>query len=376
MTAHTACSAQPAEKEGDIVMRRSEPLKIIGAGPAGLAAAIHLAKNGCRVIVYEKNPDVGMRFHNDFQGLENWTTEDDVLSFLRSMSIEADFYCKPVYGGLLYGPSEHAAIHSAEPLVYLVKRGSSRDTLDRSLKRQALDSGVRIEFNTTVPAGEGDVIATGPKKPDMFAVGLVFDTDVADTAVIVLNNDIAPKGYAYLLAADGRGTLATVLYAHFDRCDQYLDKAVATFRGILDFELRNPARFSGFGNFFLKKSAFDKGRRLVGEAAGFQDFLFGFGIRYAITSGYLAAKSIIEDIDYDHLWKLGFSKQLKMSALNRRLYEMFGNFAYNNLVKKTIASGNPRRLWQRFYNTSFRGILRNNDIKEEAACDTTLLSGH
>ncbi len=368
--------AERGEERHGTFMRRSEPAKIIGAGPAGLAAAINLAKNGCGAIVYEKNPDVGMRFHNDFQGIENWTTEDDVLSFLRSMSIEIDFHCKPIYGGLLYGPSESAAIHSDKPLFYLVKRGSAPDTLDHSLKRQALDSGVRIEFSTAAPSGEGDVIATGPRKPDMFAVGIVFDTDIGDTAVIVLNNDVAPKGYAYLLASGGRGTLATVLYAHFDRCDQYLDKAVATFRGILDFDLRNPARFSGFGNFFLRKSALENGQRLVGEAAGFQDFLFGFGIRYAITSGYLAAKSIIEDVDYDRLWKLRFSKQLKISALNRRLYEMFGNFAYNSLVKKTISSGNPRRLWQRFYNTSFRGILRDNDMKEEAACDTTLLPGH
>ncbi len=357
-------------------MRRSEPVKIIGAGPAGLSSAISLARSGCSVIVYEKSADVGMRFHNDFQGLENWTADDDVLTSLRSMSIEVDFYCKPVYRGMLCGPSDNAPVRSNEPLFYLIKRGNAPDTLDYSLKRQALDSGVRIEFNTTVPLGDGDVIATGPRRSDMFAVGIVFDTNIDDTAVIVLDNDIAPKGYAYLLTADGRGTLATVLYAHFGRRDQYLDKAVTKFLGLFDFEIRNPARFSGFGNFFLKRSALDKGQRLVGEAAGFQDFLFGFGIRYAITSGYLAAKSIVESIDYDLLWKASFSRQLKMSALNRRLYEMFGNFAYNNLVKKTIASNNPRRLWQRFYNSSFRGILHGNGPREEAACDTTILSGH
>jgi flavin-dependent dehydrogenase len=357
-------------------MRRSEPVKIIGAGPAGLATAINLAKNGRSVVVYEKNPDVGMRFHDDFQGLENWTTAEDVLSFLRSMSIEIDFYCKPVYRGLLCGPSESAPIQADEPLFYLIKRGNARETLDHCLKRQALDSGVRIEFNTAIPSGYGDVVATGPRRPDMFAVGIVFDTDIDDTAVIVLDNDIAPKGYAYLLAADGRGTLATVLYTNFDRCEQYFGRAVDKFSGLFDLELRNPAKFSGFGNFFLKKTAFDKGQRLVGEAAGFQDFLFGFGIRYAITSGYLAARSIIEEIDYDLLWKPRFGKQLKMSALNRRLYEMFGNFAYDRLVKKTIASGNPRRLWHRFYNASFRGILGSGRVKEEAACDTTLLSGH
>jgi flavin-dependent dehydrogenase len=356
-------------------MRREEPVKIVGAGPSGLTAAIALAKEGLKVVVYEKNADVGMRFHNDFQGLENWTTEDDVLDFIRSMSIEVDFFCRPSYGGLLSGPSGHAQIHSNEPLFYIVKRGRGHDTLDHSLKQQAIACGVRIEFNALVPPGEGDVVATGPLKPRMFAAGIVFDTDIADAAAIILDNDVAPKGYAYFLAADGRATLATVLYAHFDKCEQCLERAVSAFRKNLDFKLVNPKKFSGFGSFFVKKSAFEKGQRFVGEAAGFQDFLFGFGIRYAITSGHLAAKSIIDGVDYDRLWKLRLSKQLKMSALNRRLYEMFGNVAYSQLVRRTIGSSNPRALWRRFYNASFRGILRDIVVKEDPPCDAALRSG-
>ncbi len=344
-------------------MKGSEPITIAGAGPSGLAAAITLARSGRRVVVYEKNADVGMRFHNDFQGLENWTTEGDVLDFFRMMPIEVDFFCRPVYGGLLQGPTDRAQVRSDEPLFYLVKRGSGEGTLDRSLKRQAIDCGVRIVFNSPVSAGQSDVIATGPRKPRMFAAGVVFDTAIADTAAIILDNDIAPKGYAYLLAAEGRATLATVLYSHFDRCEHYLEKAVAAFRNILPLELGNPTKFSGFGSFFLRKTAVEKGQRFVGEAAGFQDFLFGFGIRYAITSGHLAAKSIIENVDYDRLWKLRLNKQLKASALNRRLYEMFGNVAYTHLIKKTNASSDPRGLWRRFYIASFRGLLSTSGEK-------------
>lgn len=53
---------------------------IAGAGPSGLTAAINLAKAGFSVNVYEKEKDVGKRFHGDFQGIENWTTEDGVPS--------------------------------------------------------------------------------------------------------------------------------------------------------------------------------------------------------------------------------------------------------------------------------------------------------
>lgn len=60
-------------------------ISIIGAGPSGLVAAINLAKAGYNVHVHEKNKDVGMRFDDDFQGLENWTSEEDISESLKKM---------------------------------------------------------------------------------------------------------------------------------------------------------------------------------------------------------------------------------------------------------------------------------------------------
>ncbi len=56
----------------------SNKIDVIGAGPAGLVAAINLAKAGFKVTLHEAAPWVGHRFHGDFQGIENWTTESDV----------------------------------------------------------------------------------------------------------------------------------------------------------------------------------------------------------------------------------------------------------------------------------------------------------
>ena len=66
---------------------QTELIQIGGAGSAGLAAAITLAKAGRRVLVHEMQSEVGNRFDGDFQGLENWSAQQDVLDQLRELGI-------------------------------------------------------------------------------------------------------------------------------------------------------------------------------------------------------------------------------------------------------------------------------------------------
>jgi 2-polyprenyl-6-methoxyphenol hydroxylase-like FAD-dependent oxidoreductase len=70
-----------------------ERIEIAGAGPAGLAAAITLARADRQVLVHELQPDVGHRFKRYFQGLESWSTERDALEQLREIGISTDCAC-------------------------------------------------------------------------------------------------------------------------------------------------------------------------------------------------------------------------------------------------------------------------------------------
>ena len=65
------------------------PIKIMGAGLSGLAAAIILAKAGKDVHVYDIRKDSGARFDGDFQGLENWTSDKDFFDELEEWGIDS-----------------------------------------------------------------------------------------------------------------------------------------------------------------------------------------------------------------------------------------------------------------------------------------------
>lgn len=264
-----------------------ELINIIGAGPAGLASAIILRRHGFPVRVFEMSSDVGHRLNGDFQGLENWSSEKDITEILKGLGIEINFLCEPYYGGTVYAPDRKPVeIKSERPIFYLVKRGSMQGTLDMGLKEQALSLGVEIIFDHRLDKIEGKAIAgTGPKGADAVAVGITFNTSMQNTAVVVLDDNIAPKGYAYMLVNQGYGTMVTVLYRNYRKENEYFDRMLRFFEDNIKPDIKNEKRFGCYGNFFLRESQVRHGMLYIGESAGFQDCLWGFGMRYALLSG-------------------------------------------------------------------------------------------
>ncbi len=335
-------------------MSDKKTIDIIGAGPAGLTAAIVLAKNGFQARVYEMASEVGHRLNGDFQGLENWSSVKDITKVLKELGIETNFLCAPYYGSTVYGPDGKAVtVTSERPIFYLVKRGSMPGTLDRGLKEQALSAGVELLFNHRLDRFEKSaIVGTGPKGADAIAVGITFETSMKDQAIVALDDRIAPKGYAYLLVHQGQGTLVTVLYRDYRRENEYFERMMRFFKDHVAMNIRNERRFGCFVNFFMRDTAIHQKKLYVGESAGFQDRLWGFGMRYAIVSGYLAAKSFVDGSDYDSLWKRELKPMLETSLVNRYLFERFGHAGYRHLTKK-LAQGDPCGLLRRQYNYSF-----------------------
>ena len=201
-------------------------IEISGAGPAGLAAAIAARKLGLSAIVYERRADVGSRFHGDFQGLENWTTEGDVLTELAALGVEPVFEHKAYREVVVFDPSGIDRTYRAkQPIFYLVVRGNNFGTLDSELKRQAMALGVKLNFNSRVTHfPQGGIVTEGPHRADAIAAGYLFETDMADAAYAALSDNLAAKGYAYLLVCNGQGTLASCLFADFHNEHDYVER--------------------------------------------------------------------------------------------------------------------------------------------------------
>jgi flavin-dependent dehydrogenase len=329
-------------------------IEVVGAGPAGLVAAIVLQRAGFEVIVYEERTDVGLRFHGDFQGIENWSREKDVLHQLCEMGLSVNFRCVPYHGVTIFGVNRRRVeIHSDIPLFYLVCRGPVGDSLDQGLKAQALEAGVQVIFGRRIEKIEGLAItATGPKGADAIAKGVTFNTDLPDQAVAILDDRLSPGGYCYLLVNQGRATMATVLLREYRREKECFQRMQEAFHALISFEVNNPKEFGGFGNFFLRPEEVHGRHLYVGESAGFQDFLLGFGIRYAMTSGYLAAQSIIQGTPYDRLWHEHLRPSLQASLVNRVLVDRFGHLAYRFIVQRLSRDGDVRGFLRRVYGWS------------------------
>lgn len=329
-----------------------DTIKIAGAGPAGLSAAINLAHKGYPVEVFEKNQDVGGRFHGDFQGLENWSDERDVLFRLKQMDISINFDYYSFKDLSISNGTQNWDFKCNKPAFYLIRRGSVPGSLDTGLKEQALDSGAVIHFKENLPETQADIVATGPHHPERFAAarGIVFQTGLKDMALGLVNDKTAIKGYSYLLVAQGHATMCSVLFDDFKKLNNCFQETKRTLTRLFDLEIKNPQRAGGVGSFSTRNTFNRNGRLYAGEAAGLQDLLWGFGINKAINSGYLAAKSIINRGDYEETARNHFDHKLKASLVNRYLWEKLGLKSYSFIVNRIYNAGDPLKYLNNFHN--------------------------
>lgn len=341
-------------------------VKIAGAGPAGLTAATCLAKAGYDVEIDEARASVGARFIGDFQVLENTAGGLDPLEMLQKIGLSVNFFAQPIKEAVLFDYRLRSqTVSSAYPFGYFIQRGAGgKDpngpvSLDEGLLQQARAAGVKVNYQRRSNLNEVDIVATGPTGADGLAKEMTFITDSPNKVWVLFDMNCSPGGYAYLFVLNGTATLGCAITRDLRAINRYFDLALARFQEIDPFILRNEKTGYSFMDFTLKPSAVNDQRLYIGEAGGFQDYLFGLGLRYAILTGYFAAQSFISGeggSGYDALWRRDLGCSQEISLVNRFLYESGGNRGLSHFVKTAngkdfnayLASWHAPQPWKRF----------------------------
>jgi flavin-dependent dehydrogenase len=314
--------AQP--QAGAFVTRR---IDILGAGLSGLSAATILSREGYDVHVYEIRADSGARFDGDFQGIENWTSDTDFFDEMREWGFDPEeFKATPFNIIDLIHPDDVITQPSTDkPAFRVVERGTDSHCIDQGFKRMAQAAGATIHYETRKAPEECDIIAAGPKESSAIAFGEIFHTDHPNHVSFQLNDKLAPGAYSYLIIIDGIGLICTCLWRQQKKSSRYLNETIAWYEEHYELNRRPIKRVGGKGDFSLPDRYIHEGRYYVGEAGGLQDFMWGFGMRYAITSGALAAHSIMERCDYEKEIRGRLVPLVRASAINRFLMNRVSN---------------------------------------------------
>jgi len=332
-----------------------EKIGILGAGVSGLSAAIILAEKGRQVNVYERRSRVGSFFKKDVHSLRNYSYEYDVIEKYNELGLKLP-KVYPVSKEFRFSPSlKSIEIYSNNrPLFYNILRGCSDErSLDNSLLKQAKELGVKVHYNQNVDPSDSkiNIIATGAFSQKGTVYGNHFkDIDVEENSLYVfLTNYNSHYGYVYLVPFYGKeASLAIVSPQGEDisilknRLEDLKENNSFIKKAICNTELIND--FSGFASFDVPETATKNGKLYIGEAAGFLDSTTGFGLHYAILSGSLAAKSIIEGGSYDDLWKRNFLDNLRKRYQRRLVFEKATGLDQEKMISGLIDNFGERIL--------------------------------
>ncbi len=311
-------------------------VKILGAGIAGLTCAINLAKEGKEVEIFERKSGVGQQIRPNYQGLLK--TKGDPMGYLASYNLKPKFDLLRLDKALFCTRKRDIEVTLKEPIDFILRGGKT--SLEYGLYEQAESLGVAFNFNEKRNEKDVDIVATGHYKCDMLAFGCVYeDLDFPSDKFLYLHDDrYSPRGwYLYITPLPG-GRFKIVnctSQPHVKNTKRLYFKALKERKILRDIVgNRKPVEtFGGFGGCDFPKSA-KKGKILyVGEAAGFQDPFRGFGMNYAIESGFLAVQAILEDKDYDSLWKEQFNYRIKTDLFRRYAMVLFGDRAIEHAFR-------------------------------------------
>ncbi len=280
-------------------------VEIVGAGLAGLTAAINLAGEGHEVVIYEKEKKIGgmPSARPDPAGgpfgvprLKEYIGIDvsPALSW-----VERNFL-------MIWGRKVEMKPRPGLPM-YMVERGSRKSSLDFFLYRKALDRGVEIEFGQAFETRKdfedlppGSIIATGLERRAFEILGIPHNIGYAIVAKGKVDHQVATATIYmndYTVNYGFTSTVNGICYAQIFQADKPIgrDDLEGFDRDVRQAESYNLSPWKEVDIGALPYRSYSNPRLfwgdkvLAGTLAGAIDPLMGFGMLGALLSGKIAA---------------------------------------------------------------------------------------
>ncbi len=291
----------------------SKTIFVVGAGLAGLTAAINLAREGFRVVVYEARSRIGGRgdFRPDPAG------SPFSLDYLRAYTgIDISPVARPLRACryFLWGTTYQIEFPRTVSC-YMVERGSRASSLDALLLDIATKEGVEIVFGRKFTKREefealppGSIVATGLEYETFKVLGLPHEVSHAYCAkAVVGTQDPSVAIYMGSFTAD-YGFSCTVngvaLAFVFQRGRPLSTSDKKVFRDLVragePFEFKT-WRDLDFGacpsGSLTNPRLFWKDKIVAGSLGGNMDPLLNFGMLGAMISGRIAAQAVTDPVE-------------------------------------------------------------------------------
>jgi len=336
---------------------------VVGAGPAGLSTALLLLKNGVSTVVLEKNKTPGPQ-----------QTSYDITEGSRIRKILNEMRIKPQKISSIseWFSLNHSYILDSKIEDYYFKRGPERDSIENVLLEKLLKKNVNVLFEshidtleikkkevtevtvktehekTTVKpkyiigadGAESDLRKRLQIETSIFAtfkgIGVVVDSKKQNEiphAKIYFDEKLAPGGYIYSGSVCYKSFFCVVIDDIFSKEIKLQESLNRFLEQKVNGEITTKEYFGGIGTSGIHKNQV-KNVLLVGGAALFYDPFLGYGLNYAIESGYYAAQTIIKNnIKMYNKYVKEIQQEIKEKYIAREIWRKADNKFFDKLVR-------------------------------------------
>jgi flavin-dependent dehydrogenase len=306
---------------------------IVGAGLAGLVAAVNCAAAGHQVKVLEKFERIGGDPYIR-PAVDVTPMDPERLGRLIGIELQPP-YVTPTEEFPIYVYGKPHVVPGRQLYLHSVERGSRSTSIDTLLYEKALASGVEFEFGVSCDS-QGDfaqlppntIVATGLhvepflalRRPYVDVYGFIGKTrhegpprimGFFDRCTRYYNYCANVNGVAFALAFDGRPVRSSLR-------DEW-DRQLREWEGI-EFEQWLPHEGVVATRKISDPCLYAGEKILAGTLAGMQDPFFLFGVQSSLVSGKIAAMAVD---DRERAWRLfrAFTSARKYSWLYKKFFD-------------------------------------------------------